>query len=158
MKVAVLPFLVAATMSIASTEYARGQTPRKPTDISTIFTYADTMLVIVSEKGAAAVRVKPSEGNECAYEYRFETRGTTKPETGQGKLYERRDEKGVMGGAVHIEAGPFRLMWSRHSKTAGWIYYTPEENYVCLADPERFHDVVIRDTFYPKLDLQRFIK
>src|SRR5687767_8647728 len=96
---------------------AHAQTTQKPKDIAAIFTYADTMLVIVSEKGAAAVRVKPGEGNELAYEYRFETRGATKPETGQGKLYERRDEKGVMGGEVLINAGPFRLIWSRYSKT-----------------------------------------
>ena len=144
---------------------ASAQAPVKRGDISAPLAYENTMLVLVSEEGAAAVIFRGVGGGSASYDYRYESKDGSRTEAGTRALSERREPAGNLGGELYIKAGPISVGWSRGSDTSGWIYYTPEKVKVHLANAKDFADrrepIPIPgdpERLVPKLDLKRFLK
>ena len=140
--------------------------------------YDGQMLVVVTDEGVAAIVFgKEYEGENdlrgVRYRYRYLVRDGTSEEVGEGKVWTERlvtfedgREASVMGGSQYIEAGEILLGWSSRGKGQGWIYYTPEEMSVHIANADRFTEsrnpTPVRDGEpphppVPALDLRRFL-
>jgi hypothetical protein len=150
-------------LAIGPPMLASGQAPQSTRNVSAPLLYEDTMLIIVSDDGVAAVVFRPTVNGSAAYDFRFEGKDGQTIENVDRPLYEQRNPDGKMGGEVFIKAGPIAVQWSKHSEKRGWIYYRPEKIKVYFANARDFTDRV-EDTGFnmkgliPRLDLQRFVK
>lgn len=123
--------------------------------------YQDTMLVLVSDKGAAAVVFQDAakDGTSVRYQFRYESRDGTVKEGGSGVVFERY-KKGRPtgkpgefelindGSETKLTAGPLAIEWSASGEPYGWVYYVPEEVHLSIAKADD----------YKTLDLKRFFK
>lgn len=110
--------------------------------------YGETMLVLVTEEGAAAVIFHAADNGDLSYDYRFESKDGTRTDTGTSPLSVRKDANGRYVGEQFIKAGPIAIEWSQGDRKGGWIYYSP--------DSVRVHPALAKQ--FAKLDLRRFMK
>ena len=153
--------LLAAIAILPLASVARADIGRRDGDISAPVVYKDLMLVFATKDGASAVVFYEETEHGVLYKFRYESRdGKTKLD-GKGKVYEQRDDDGSIGGAVFIITGPIRVGWSFGGEGRGWIYYNPDKVRVSIAKAKSFDNRVvkgpIREHFYKKLDLKRFM-
>jgi hypothetical protein len=132
-------------------------------DVSAPITYKTTMLVLVNDDGAAAVRFRATTDGAAAYDFRHEDKKGNVTTENNKPLIEVRDATGRMGGELSIKAGSMTVKWSKGGDDVGWVYYKPEEISVFIANAEYFSD---RPPIapggeipsIPKLDLKRFMR
>jgi len=134
--------------------------------ITARFLYSDTMLLLSSEAGVAAVifgePIHTARKQGVRYEYRYESRDGLKKIAGEGELFETRNRQGQMVGKRYIEAGDIRVPWSVADDAKGWIYYSPESLRVQLGNAQDFRDRMERrpdndaEQKIPGIDLNRF--
>jgi hypothetical protein len=138
-------------------------TPSSP--ISVRLAYEGTMLVLVTEEGAAAVTFRAVGDGSAYYDYRFESRDGTRTYSGTKPLSERKNGNGRYADEQSIRAGPISMEWSQGGPEHGCIYYFPEKMKVYPAKAEDFADqpgrrvggrVAARGR--PRLDLKRFLQ
>jgi hypothetical protein len=125
--------------------------------VSAPVAYDGLMLVLIHEKGVAAVVFGDETPDGVKYKYRYLPKGGVEA-AGAGEVFERYirlpgdkpNETRVIddGGQLYLKAGPARVEWSYGGKGKGHIYYRPE--YV------RVESANARD--FEKLDLSRFLK
>lgn len=131
--------------------------------ITARFLYSDTMLLLSSEAGVAAVifgePIHTARKQGVHYEYRYESRDGMKKLAGKGELFEMRNRKGQMVGKRYVEAGDIRVPWSVSGDTTGWIYYSPESLRVQLGNARDFGERTepwMNKEKIPAIDLNRF--
>src|SRR5262245_30830313 len=100
--------------------------------VSAPITYKGLMLVLIHEKGVAAVVFGDETKDGVQYKYRYLPKGG-KEESGKGEVFERYihlpgekpNETRLIddGGQLYLEAGPSRVEWSYVAKGKGQIYY-----------------------------------
>ena len=125
--------------------------------MSAPITYEGLMLVLIHEKGVAAVVFGEETKEGVKYKYRYLPKGG-KEESGLGEVFERYirlpgdkpNETRLIddGGQLYLKAGPSRVQWSYVAKGYGHIYYRPKYVEVKSASAREFE----------KLDLKRFLK
>jgi hypothetical protein len=101
---------------------------------SASWVYRESLLILVSKQGVAAVASTESTDDGIVYSFRFESGDGSTKETGSGKAFERVKETTLKdgttevvndGGKLFIQAGALRVGWSLGSRSEGWVYYTP---------------------------------
>lgn len=124
--------------------------------------YKNTMLIVVTPEGVAAIIFeKPStRGTSTEYRYRYQPADGSEETTGTGRVYERLEREQY--DSRHIKAGKIVLPWSASGPNSGWVYYSPENTSVQIADSNRFSESVIRagdeELNSEKLDLRRYLQ
>jgi hypothetical protein len=140
------------------------QLPEQPTDdarpvpelgsASANWVYAESLLVLVSEQGVAAVAFTEAIDDGLVYSFRFESRDGNTKEAGSGKAFERyrmkaskdgTEERVNDGGRLFIQAGPLRVGWSLGSRSNGWVYYTPSDTDAQFVPVEPLGTIDLRD-------------
>ena len=134
--------------------------------ITARFLYSETMLLLSSEAGVAAVifgePIHNARKQGVRHEYRYESRDGIKKTAGEGELFETRNRQGQMVGKRYIEAGDIRVPWSVADDAKGWIYYSPEKLRVQLGNALDFRGRLERrpdndaEQKVPGIDLNRF--
>jgi hypothetical protein len=134
--------------------------------------YKDTMLILTTKKGVAAVAfdnpINLADREGIAYRYRFRSKDGHE-ETGKGEVYEGiggpDDDAESLPFQVVIRAGNNQILWSRSNATKGYVYYSPEKMRVQIASsairkgPNLFKAVRPREPIVDPLtatDLSRF--
>lgn len=105
--------------------------------ISAPLVYKDLMLIVSGSQGIAAIVFPKSIESGVEYRFRYESNDGKEHRTGNGKVFELR-ENGAIGGELTINAGPIQLEWSLGDENKGWIYYSPEEFSVQIANARQF--------------------
>lgn len=124
--------------------------------------YKKTMLIVVTPEGVAAIIFeKPStRGTSTEYRYRFQPADGSEETTGNGRVYERLVNEQY--NSMHIKAGKIVLPWSGGGAESGWVYYSPEDISLQIANSSRFTDSVIKqgdeELRSEKLDLRRYFQ
>lgn len=121
--------------------------------------YKDSMLVLVTKSGAAAVVFTKEIDGGVEYKYRYESADGKTQKSGTGKVTEK--DAPVPKSDLFIEAGPIPLRWSHADDGKAWIYYDPSVLKVHPAKAADFEDRTEPTPFdgpmsVSKLDLKRF--
>jgi hypothetical protein len=117
-----------------------------PDEIAAPVYYADTLLIVSTRQGVAAVAFgKPIEDDErlgVNYRYQFRAKDGTE-RSGKGELYEIRrlpvelngvpEDEGSSLAQTVMRVGDIQIVWSRHSNEKGFVYYRPEDMRVQFA-------------------------
>jgi len=122
-------------------------------------TYGDTMLILVSDQGVAAVVFPQGSETGARYQFRYESKDGKVTDSGSGLLVEKYKVGKPTGKAgefelidegcdTRLKAGPIEIEWSVSGKAHGWVYYVPEKVHACVA----------QEKDYTTLDLKRFFK
>ena len=93
--------------------------PAPVNPVSAPLVYEETMLVLVSKDGVAAVVFRATGDGTASYDYRFESKDGTETETGTRPLSERKDAAGRYVGEQFIKAGPIVVEWSQGDPKRG---------------------------------------
>ena len=118
--------------------------------------YAEQMLVLVCDEGAAAVIFPKQTEKGVKYRYRYESKDGKTTKSGEGAVFEKEGVGNHLD--TVIKAGPIELDWSHGGEGKGWIYYAPEITKVHLANTQDFEDHIYAGVSVKKLDLKRFMK
>jgi Tol biopolymer transport system component len=129
--------------------------PELDETLSAPITYKDSMVVLTSESGVAAVIFPEEIKDGVKYRYRGLT-GDGKEVSGEGEVFEKYKRIPIEnsddvrlendGGKLVIQAGPCEVQWSLGGKGRCFIYYSPEKMKVQMANARN----------YKTLDLKRF--
>jgi hypothetical protein len=122
-------------------------------------TYGETMLILASDRGAAAVVFPQGTESSARYQFRYESKDGKVKENGSGFLVEKYKVGRPTGKAgefeliddgceTRLKAGPIEIEWSRCGDARGWIYYVPEKVHACFAEAKQCEAI----------DLKRFTK
>ena len=127
--------------------------------VSAQVTYGESMLVLVSDQGAAAVVFPQGTESSARYQFRYESEDGKVKDSGSGILVEKykvgrpTGKPGEFeliddGCETRLKAGPIEIEWSRCGASRGWVYYVPEKVHACVA----------QEKDYKTIDLTRFFK
>ena len=122
-------------------------------------TYGETMLILVSDQGVAAVVFPQVSETSARDQFRYESMDGKVTDSGSGLLVEKYKVGKPTGKAgefeliddgcdTRLKAGPIEIEWSVCGKAHGWVYYVPEKVHACIA----------QEKDYKTLDLKRFFK
>ncbi len=116
-------------------------------------TYNNTMFVVSTKDGTAAVMFDKPLAAGITYRYRFLPAHGGKEQAGQAEVFEKYKTTSRFlifsiveddGSLTLIKAGPIALGWSRGGPGNGWIYYNPKQAQVGSADPKDFTKIDLR--------------
>jgi hypothetical protein len=116
-------------------------------------TYNNTMFVVSTKDGSAAIMFDKPLATGITYRYRFLPAHGGKEQAGQAEVFEKCKTTSRFllfsiveddGSLTLIKAGPIALGWSRGGPGNGWIYYNPKQVRVESADPKDFTKVDLR--------------
>lgn len=128
--------------------------------ISAPVMYKDTMLIVVTKAGVAAIVFDEPVDKGRNYRFRFLPADGTKEVTGQGAVWETYLDGKYEGANATIKAGGISIGWSAGGNDRGWLYYEPEKTRMQIATAKRFQDrkSPVTNQKVEKLDLKRFRK
>ncbi len=128
--------------------------------IGASFSYRDTMLIVTTDDGVAAIVFQEKDPKlsmtSVKYRFRFLKNAESEEIMGAGTVLDTTSNKE----SLTIKAGAIRVGWSAGGHNLGHIYYQPEEMQISIASARRFDDIEKTDLTGPvsKLDLKRFLK
>ena len=112
--------------------------------------YHDLVLIVSTKAGVAAIDFDKAIENGITYRYRFCPTDTVEEQNGTGKVFEiyRRFQNMIGatrlvddGSQLWIEADEIRLEWSFGGPDRGWVYYSPENTRVQIANSKKFAEL-----------------